>query len=165
MYEFKPSPDLLPIMPGTRIYAVNTEDYRLEDEELYAEAVVVTGKSLQVVIYGEIHDLGDEYFLTPEEALEWIRDNRKTTIWDLLEKALHSPIWQEGLPPQPGWYLFKLSGNTMRKAYFYNNTLFREEPDRGHIWSHILEWAYIPDYLADEPEIDRCSIELEDKAS
>ena len=52
MYNYKPSPDLLPVMPGDRLYSVT--NYMLDDEPYYAEGVVVTEDSLDVILNGEV---------------------------------------------------------------------------------------------------------------
>ena len=78
MYQYKPSPDLLPVMPGDRLYSVT--NYMLDDEPYYAEGVVVTEDSLDVILNGEVYELGDGLFPSKEEALEWIEKNRRPTV-------------------------------------------------------------------------------------
>ena len=82
MYQFKPSQNLLPVMPGDRLYGVSRN--AIEDEEYYAEGVVVTEDSLQVVLNGEVYDLGDGLFASREDALAWIEKNRRPTILESL---------------------------------------------------------------------------------
>ena len=82
MYQFKVSPDLLPVMPGDRLYSVT--NYALDDEPYYAEGVVITEDSLQVVLNGEVYDLGDGLFPSREEALDWIVKNRRPSILESL---------------------------------------------------------------------------------
>ena len=86
MYQFKPSRGLLPVMPGDRLYSVI--NYALDDEPYYAEGVVVTEDSLQVILNGEVYDLGDGLFPSKEEALEWIEKNRQPTILESLISAV-----------------------------------------------------------------------------
>ena len=86
MYQFKASADLLPVMPGDRLYSVT--NYALDDEPYYAEGVVVTEDSLQVVLNGEVYDLGDGLFPSKEEALDWIEKNRRPTILESLISAV-----------------------------------------------------------------------------
>ena len=86
MYQFKPSRGLLPVMPGDRLYSVT--NYALDDEPYYAEGVVVTEDSLQVILNGEVYDLGDGLFPSKEEALEWIEKNRQPTILESLISAV-----------------------------------------------------------------------------
>ena len=82
MYQYKPSPDLLPVMPGDRLYSVT--NYMLDDEPYYAEGVVVTEDSLDVILNGEVYELGDGLFPSKEEALEWIEKNRRPTVLESL---------------------------------------------------------------------------------
>ena len=82
MYQYKPSPDLLPVMPGDRLYSVT--NYTLDDEPYYAEGVVVTEDSLDVILNGEVYELGDGLFPSKEEALEWIEKNRRPTVLESL---------------------------------------------------------------------------------
>lgn len=82
MYQYKPSPDLLPVMPGDRLYSVT--NYTLDDDEYYAEGVVVTEDSLDVIPNGEVYELGDGLFPSKEEALEWIEKNRRPTVLESL---------------------------------------------------------------------------------
>ncbi len=84
MYHFKPSTDLLPVMPGTRLYSVDPFSMTLDDDEIYAEGVVITEDSLLVYLDGEAYELGEGLFLSREEALEWIENNRRTTALDFL---------------------------------------------------------------------------------
>ena len=86
MYQFKASADLLPVMPGDRLYSVT--NYALDDEPYYAEGVVITEDSLQVVLNGEVYDLGDGLFPSREEALDWIEKNRRPTILESLISAV-----------------------------------------------------------------------------
>ena len=74
MYNYKPSPDLLPVMPGDRLYSVT--NYALDDEPYYAEGVVVTEDSLDVILNGEVYELGDGLFASREDALAWIEKNK-----------------------------------------------------------------------------------------
>lgn len=82
MYSFKPSADLLPVMPGDKLYSVC--NYAIEDEPYYAEGVVVTDDSLQVVLNGEVYELGNGLFPTKEAALAWIEKNRRPTVLENL---------------------------------------------------------------------------------
>ena len=82
MYDFKPSPDLLPVMPGDRLYSVT--NYMLDDEPYYAEGVVVTEDSLDVILNGEVYELGDGLFASREDALAWIEKNRRPSILENL---------------------------------------------------------------------------------
>lgn len=82
MYSFKPSPDLLPVMPGDRLYSVT--NYMLDDEPYYAEGVVVTEDSLDVILNGEVYELGEGLFASREDALAWIEKNRRPTVLDHL---------------------------------------------------------------------------------
>ena len=84
MYYFNPSPDLLPVMPGTRLYSVDTDRFTLDDEEFYAEGVVVTEDSLLVILNGEMYELGEGLYLSREEALDWIEKNKKPTALETL---------------------------------------------------------------------------------
>ena len=78
MYQYKPSHSLLPIMPGDRLYSVT--NYNLDEEPYYAEGVVVTKDSLQVILNGEVYELGNGLFPSREEALEWIERNKRPTV-------------------------------------------------------------------------------------
>ena len=91
MYQFKPSRGLLPVMPGDRLYSVT--NYALDDELYYAEGVVVTEDSLQVILNGEVYDLGDGLFPSKEEALEWIEKNRRPTILESLISAIRDRLF------------------------------------------------------------------------
>lgn len=84
MYRFKPSAGLLPVMPGARLYSVDPFSMSLDDDEIYAEGVVVTEDSIMVLIDGEPYELGEGLFLSREEALKWIEKNRKETVLDRL---------------------------------------------------------------------------------
>ena len=86
MYNYKPSPDLLPVMPGDRLYSVT--NYMLDDEPYYAEGVVVTEDSLDVILNGEVYELGDGLFPSKEEALDWIEKNRRPTVLERLITAI-----------------------------------------------------------------------------
>ena len=91
MYNFKPSPDLLPVMPGDRLYSVT--NYALDDEAYYAEGVVVTVDSLDVILNGEVYELGDGLFASREEALEWIEKNRRPSILESLITAVKDRLF------------------------------------------------------------------------
>ena len=84
MYQFKPSTDLLPVMPGSRLYSVDPFSMTLDDDEIYAEGVIIMEDSLLVYLDGEAYELGEGLFLSREEALEWIEYNRKATALDVL---------------------------------------------------------------------------------
>ena len=86
MYQYKPSPDLLPVMPGDRLYSVT--NYTLDDEPYYAEGVVVTEDSLDVILNGEVYELGDGLFPSKEEALDWIEKNKRPTVLERLISAI-----------------------------------------------------------------------------
>ena len=86
MYNYKPSPDLLPVMPGDRLYSVT--NYMLDDEPYYAEGVVVTEDSLDVILNGEVYELGDGLFPSKEEALDWIEKNKRPTVLERLISAI-----------------------------------------------------------------------------
>ena len=86
MYNYKPSPDLLPVMPGDRLYSVT--NYTLDDEPYYAEGVVVTEDSLDVILNGEVYELGDGLFPSKEEALDWIEKNKRPTVLERLISAI-----------------------------------------------------------------------------
>ena len=92
MYQFKPSPNLLPVMPGTRLYSVDPFSMTLDDDEIYAEGVVVTEDSIMVLLDGEAYELGEGLFLSREEALKWINDNRKASILDHLLGAFSTVL-------------------------------------------------------------------------
>ena len=91
MYQFKPSRGLLPVMPGDRLYSVT--NFAPDDEPYYAEGVVVTEDSLQVVLNGEVYDLGDGLFPSLEEALDWIEKNRRPTILESLISAVRNRLF------------------------------------------------------------------------
>ena len=91
MYQYKASPDLLPVMPGDRLYGVS--NYTIDDEEYYAEGVVVTEDSLQVILNGEVYDLGDGLFPSREEALDWIEKNRRPTILESLISGIRDRLF------------------------------------------------------------------------
>ena len=91
MYQFKPSRGLLPVMPGDRLYSVT--NYALDDEPYYAEGVVVTEDSLQVVLNGEVYDLGDGLFPSREEALDWIVKNRRPSILESLISVVRDRLF------------------------------------------------------------------------
>ena len=86
MYQYKPSPDLLPVMPGDRLYSVT--NYMLDDEPYYAEGIVVTEDSLDVILNGEVYELGDGLFPSKEEALDWIEKNKRTSFLENLVSAI-----------------------------------------------------------------------------
>ena len=86
MYNYKPSPDLLPVIPGDRLYSVT--NYMLDDEPYYAEGVVVTEDSLDVILNGEVYGLGDGLFPSKEEALDWIEKNKRPTVLERLISAI-----------------------------------------------------------------------------
>ena len=87
MYQFKPSSGLLPVMPGDRLYSVGRNGIE-EDEKYYAEGVVVTEDSLQVVLNGEVYDLGDGLFPSREEAIAWLEKNRRPSLLENLITAV-----------------------------------------------------------------------------
>ena len=70
MYQFTPSPNLLQVMPDTRLYSVDPFSMTLDDDEIYAEGVVVTEDSIMVLLDGEPYELGEGLFLSREEALK-----------------------------------------------------------------------------------------------
>ena len=88
MYQFNPTPGLLPVMPGARLYSVNTATFTIDDEELYAEGVVVTEDAILVLLEDEVYELGEGIFLSEEEALEWIEENRKPTPGEFFQELL-----------------------------------------------------------------------------
>jgi hypothetical protein len=92
MYRFKPSAGLLPVMPGARLYSVDPFSMSLDDEELYAEGIIVTEDSIMVLIDGEPYELGEGLFLSREEALKWIERNKRTTILDHLLGAFSTVL-------------------------------------------------------------------------
>ena len=92
MYRFKPSAGLLPVMPGARLYSVDPFSMSLDDEELYAEGIIVTEDSIMVLIDGEPYELGEGLFLSREEALKWIERNKQTTILDHLLGAFSTVL-------------------------------------------------------------------------
>ena len=91
MYQYKPSPDLLPVMPGDRLYSVT--NYMLDDEPYYAEGVVLTADSLDVILSGEVYELGDGLFPSKEEALEWIEKNRRPTVLESLISVIRNRLF------------------------------------------------------------------------
>ena len=91
MYQFKASPDHLPVMPGDRLYSVT--NYALDDEPYYAEGVVITEDSLQVVLNGEVYDLGDGLFPSREAALDWIEKNRRPSILESLISVVRDRLF------------------------------------------------------------------------
>ena len=93
MYAYKPDKNLLPVMPGTRLYFVDTDTYEINDEDT-AEGVAVMENEICVIVDGDIYSLNGPYFLTFEDAQEWIRKNRKPTLEELLERA----VWHTALP-------------------------------------------------------------------
>lgn len=92
MYRFKPSAGLLPVMPGARLYSVDPFSMSLDDDEIYAEGIIVTEDSIMVLIDGEPYELGEGLFLSREEALKWIERNKRTTILDHLLGAFSTAM-------------------------------------------------------------------------
>jgi hypothetical protein len=92
MYQFTPSPNLLPVMPGTRLYSVDPFSMTLDDDEIYAEGVVVTEDSIMVLLDGEAYELGEGLFLSREEAVRWIEQNHKASILDHLLGAFSTVL-------------------------------------------------------------------------
>ena len=117
MLAYKHKSDLLPVMPGMRVYSVDPEEYVITDEEIYIEGVVVTNDSLKIIVCGDICDLGDGYFLTRKDALDWIEKNRKPTAWEILQKAAGTAVWHKGTPPASGYYLVKFSDRSIRNLH------------------------------------------------
>lgn len=100
MYQFKPTPGLLPVMPGARLYSVDTASFTIDDEELYAEGVVVTEDAILVLLDDEVYELGEGIFLSRDDALEWIEENRRPTPGDILQVLLlkiRNRIYGDGL--------------------------------------------------------------------
>ena len=79
--------------------------------------VVVTNDSLKIIVCGDICDLGDGYFLTRKDALDWIEKNRKPTVWEILQKAAGTAVWHNGTPPASGYYLVKFSDRSIRNLH------------------------------------------------
>ena len=78
-------------MPGDRLYSVT--NYMLDDEPYYAEGVVVTEDSLDVILNGEVYELGDGLFPSKEEALEWIEKNRRPTVLESLISVIRNRLF------------------------------------------------------------------------
>ncbi len=93
MYQFKPAPGLLPVMPGARLYSVDTANFTIDDEELYAEGVVVTEDAILVLLEDEVYELGEGIFLTREEALQWIGENRKQGLWEKVLSKIRNHLY------------------------------------------------------------------------
>lgn len=88
MYQFKPTPGLLPVMPGARLYSVDTASFTIDNEELYAEGVVVTEDAILVLLDDEVYELGEGIFLSRDDALEWIEENRRPTPIEFFQGML-----------------------------------------------------------------------------
>ena len=89
----------------------------ITDEEIYIEGVVVTNDSLKIIVCGDICDLGDGYFLSRKDALDWIEKTRKPTVWEILQKAAGTAVWHKGTPPASGYYLVKFSDRSIRNLH------------------------------------------------
>jgi len=166
MLAYKPKSDLLPVMPGMRVYSVDSEEYVITDEELYIEGVVVTNDSLKIVLCGDIHDLGDGYFLSRKDALDWIEKNRKPTVWEIIQKAAGAAVWHKGTPTASGNYLVRFSDGSIRNIrsevlsddecflYYYGGSMVR--------YIKPLEWAPLSKEFSEPLAHINCVLPLEE---
>lgn len=124
MYPYKPDPNLLPVMPGTKLFYVDTGDYSINEDT--AEGIAVFPDRLCAMIAGDVVDLNGPYFLSRREAESWISANRSPTLEELLDAA----EWHDGFPKTSGRYYVRLidrNGITQFRPAYYDKE--NEVPD------------------------------------
>lgn len=100
-------------MPGTPLYYVDNSSYEIFDDDV-AEGVAIMQNEICAVVDGEVVSLSGPYFLTRKAAQNWIKKNRKPTLWELLDSA----TWHSEFPAASCKCYIRTKKGAVRPAYF-----------------------------------------------
>ena len=140
MYSYTTKENLLPVMPGIRLYYVDRDSYEIDDDDT-ADGVAVFENELCVIVSGDICSLGGPYFLSREDAQEWIDRNRKPTLYELLDTA----EWMSEPPSDSRFCSIHTIGGETRRAYYdAEEECFVSHKGSYHVISDVVSWTDAP---------------------
>ncbi len=148
MMTYEPDKYDFPVKPGDKVWWVDTGmDYSI-CEVPGIDGIAFLEDQLCVIIDGDLHEIGTDVFLTYEDAASWARENRKPSVWDLLET---SP-WHKKFPAVSGTYYVRFNNGDIQKLYYQDGT--EEEYPEGfysrrescfRLSGQVEGWTNIPE--------------------